>query len=230
MSSVSWSDLWQCSINIVYNQWTKVISWNNRLGSWGLFVCSRDTESRTLPSICLSNLAYIACVHLVCDPAKWKCVLWEALSIPKCQWKVLNTLYVCFLKIQWCFFSTLTIISVRQKCSLELWQYSITCAHFWSCFLFLNTCRSTIVHRFLIKATIEERMQTMLKTVDRRYCIFIFFQHHYCTENEKVAVNHTFITVKYAYFIYKFQMFSFKWFWLMKSFKTWKIDLLTWFQ
>lgn len=31
--------------------------------------------------------------------------------------------------------------------------------------------RSTIVHRFLIKATIEERMQTMLKTVDRRYVL-----------------------------------------------------------
>ncbi|XP_069811452.1 E3 ubiquitin-protein ligase SHPRH isoform X2 [Dendropsophus ebraccatus] len=29
--------------------------------------------------------------------------------------------------------------------------------------------KATIVHRFLIKATIEERMQAMLKTVDRRY-------------------------------------------------------------
>ncbi|XP_035177084.1 E3 ubiquitin-protein ligase SHPRH isoform X2 [Oxyura jamaicensis] len=32
----------------------------------------------------------------------------------------------------------------------------------------IGQTKSTIVHRFLIKATIEERMQTMLKTVDRR--------------------------------------------------------------
>uniref|UniRef100_A0A8C0HS64 E3 ubiquitin-protein ligase SHPRH n=1 Tax=Buteo japonicus TaxID=224669 RepID=A0A8C0HS64_9AVES len=44
----------------------------------------------------------------------------------------------------------------------------------------IGQTKSTIVHRFLIKATIEERMQTMLKTVDRRYTqkavltVFIF--------------------------------------------------------
>ncbi|XP_010149638.1 PREDICTED: E3 ubiquitin-protein ligase SHPRH-like [Eurypyga helias] len=33
----------------------------------------------------------------------------------------------------------------------------------------IGQTKSTIVHRFLIKATIEERMQTMLKTVDRSH-------------------------------------------------------------
>uniref|UniRef100_A0A8C3Y9F8 E3 ubiquitin-protein ligase SHPRH n=1 Tax=Catharus ustulatus TaxID=91951 RepID=A0A8C3Y9F8_CATUS len=38
----------------------------------------------------------------------------------------------------------------------------------------IGQTKSTIVHRFLIKATIEERMQTMLKTVDRRYVLNFF--------------------------------------------------------
>uniref|UniRef100_A0A672UFC1 E3 ubiquitin-protein ligase SHPRH n=1 Tax=Strigops habroptila TaxID=2489341 RepID=A0A672UFC1_STRHB len=38
----------------------------------------------------------------------------------------------------------------------------------------IGQTKSTIVHRFLIKATIEERMQTMLKTVDRRYVLYFF--------------------------------------------------------
>lgn len=58
--------------------------------------------------------------------------------------------------------------------------------------------RSTIVHRFLIKATIEERMQTMLKTVDRRY-VLNFFKHCYCNETEKEVLSHTSVTIRYTY-------------------------------
>lgn len=76
-------------------------------------------------------------------------------------------------KIQKTFSDQLKRILRWLKISPELLgsiQQNFNCAKLL-CFLvvFLNTFRPTIVHRFLIKATIEERMQMMLKTVERRY-------------------------------------------------------------
>lgn len=113
------------------------------------------------------------------------------------------------------------IISMRQKQSWTFKRNNLSNATLSYFSFLLNAFRSTIVHRFLIKATIEERMQTMLKTVDRRY-VFNFLKH-YWNEIEKVIIGHAYVKIRNKH------SFSFKLFWLKQSFRAWKISFLTQF-
>lgn len=156
---------------------------------------------------------------------KWKYVYREALSTLKCQWKLLVTSNIYFLKTRG-IFSTLLIELVWEKnTAINFGSNSATSLTHGGVFFFLNTFRSTIVHRFLIKATIEERMQTMLKTVDRRYVLIFFLDAIIALKMKRWLSTILLLWLRmYILYIISTVLQTV----LRNSFKTFKV--LTWFQ